>query len=106
MHYCRPIQCHSHQLAFLLVPYESLDPTWLRFAQDQTTLFTPAYQVFGSMCGFGPDLVGIRSVSLAPRYRTAASWSTLIKGLEKIQAARMYDLVPIFTLSSDWVNNS
>ena len=49
----------------------------------------------GSACGIGPDMLGIHSISLAARYRTAASSSTLIKGLEKIQAARGYDLAPI-----------
>ena len=56
----------------------------------------------GSIWSLGPDLLGIRSVSLAARYRTAASSDTLTRGLEKIQAARGYDLVPIFALSSDW----
>ena len=56
----------------------------------------------GSTCGLGPDLVGIHSVSLAARFRTAASSNTLNKGLEKIQAARGHDLAPIFALSLDW----
>ena len=44
----------------------------------------------------------MHSVRLAAGNRTAASSSTLNKGLEKIQAARGYDLAPIFALSSDW----
>ena len=56
----------------------------------------------GSVCGLGPDLVGIRSVSLAARYGTAACSNTLSQGLEKIQAARGYDFAPIFAVSSDW----
>ena len=56
----------------------------------------------GSICGLGPDLVGIRSISLAARCRTAASSNTLSQGLEKMQASRGYDLAPIFALSSEW----
>ena len=40
-----------------------------------------------SVCGLGPDLVGVHSLSLAARYRTAACSKTLNQGLEKIQAA-------------------
>ena len=50
----------------------------------------------GSVCGLGPDLVGIHSISLAARYRTAAWSSTLNQGLEKIQAARGQSVAPIF----------
>ena len=39
----------------------------------------------GSVCGLGPDLVGIHSISLAARYRVAACSSTLIQGHEKIR---------------------
>ena len=59
----------------------------------------------GSMYGLGPDLVGIHSLSLAARYRTAACSNTLIQGLQKIQAAREYDFAPMFALSSDWEKN-
>ena len=38
----------------------------------------------GSICGLGPYLVGIRSISLAVRYRVAACASTLRRGLEKV----------------------
>ena len=41
----------------------------------------------GSVCGLGPDLVGIHSISLAARYRVAACSSTLRRGLEKVSAA-------------------
>ena len=34
----------------------------------------------GSVCGLGPDLVGIHSFSLAPRYRVAACSTTLCQG--------------------------
>ena len=55
------------------------------------------------MCvALDPDLLGFRSVSLAARYRTAASSNTLTEGLEKIMAARGYDWAPIFAPSSDW----
>ena len=54
------------------------------------------------MCGLGPDLVGIHSISLAARYRAAACSSTLNQGLEKIQAARGYNFAPMFALSPNW----
>ena len=38
----------------------------------------------GSICGLGPDLVGIHSISLAARCRTVACSNTLNQGLEKI----------------------
>ena len=52
----------------------------------------------GSVCGLGPDLVGIHSISLAARYRTAACSNTLNQGLEKIQAVRAFDFGPILAL--------
>ena len=54
------------------------------------------------MCGFGPDMVGIHSVCLAARYRTAACSNTLNQGLEKIQAARAFDFAPILALCPNW----
>ena len=48
----------------------------------------------GSVCGLGRDSVGIHSISLAARYRTAACSNTLKQGLEKIQAARAFDFAP------------
>ena len=45
----------------------------------------------GSICGLGPDLLGIRSIRLS-----------LNGGLKKIQAARGNGLAPVFALSSDW----
>ena len=56
----------------------------------------------GSVCGLGPDLVGIHSVSLAAHCRTAACSNTLSQGLEKIQAARAFDFAPILALCSNW----
>ena len=60
----------------------------------------------GSVCGLGPDLVGIHSISLAARCRAAACSTTLNQGLERIQAARGYDFAPVLALSStlspDW----
>ena len=49
----------------------------------------------GSVCGLGPDLVGIHSVSLAGS-------NTLSRGLEKIQAAQGCDFAPVLALSSNW----
>ena len=54
------------------------------------------------MCGLGPDLVGIHSISLAARNRTAACSNTLSQGSQKIQAAREYDFAPVLALSSIW----
>ena len=59
----------------------------------------------GSVCGLGPDLVGIHSISLAARYRTAACSKTLSQGLEKIQAARAYDFAPVLALSYTGTRN-
>ena len=56
----------------------------------------------GSVCGFGPDLVGIHSISLAARYRAAACSTTLGQGLEKIRTAREHNSTPIFALSLVW----
>ena len=70
--------------------------------QARTMPFPPAYFCVGSACGLGPDLLEIHNLSSAGRYRTAANSNTLTKGLEKIQAAREYDLAAIFVLSSEW----
>ena len=52
-----------------------------------------------SVCGLGPDLVGIHSLSLAARYRIAACSTTLSRGLEKISTARGHNCTPTFALS-------
>ena len=56
----------------------------------------------GSVCGLGPDLVGIHSISLAARYRVAACSSTLSRGLEKVSTARGHNCTPLFALSPVW----
>ena len=56
----------------------------------------------GSVCGLGPDLVGIHSISLAARYRVAACSSTLSRGLEKVGTARGHNCTPLFALSPAW----
>ena len=56
----------------------------------------------GSVCGLGPDMVGIHSLSLAARYRVAACSTTPNQGFEKIQAARGHNFAPVFALSPDW----
>ena len=56
----------------------------------------------GSICGLGPVLSGIHSISLAARYRVAACSTTLRQGLEKIQTARGHNSAPIFALSPVW----
>ena len=53
----------------------------------------------GSVCGLGPDLVGIHSLSLAARYRVASCSTTLSRGLEKISMARGHNCTPLFALS-------
>ena len=60
----------------------------------------------GSVCGLGPDLVGIHFVSLAARYRVAARSTTLYPGVEKIQAARGYNFGSNFALSLPTVRNN
>ena len=66
-----------------------------------TMPFPPTFLCVGSVCGLGPDLLGIHTLSFAALTRTAASSNTLTKGPEKIQAARGYDFASIFALSSD-----
>ena len=56
----------------------------------------------GSVCGLGPDLVGIHSISLAARYRVAACSSTLRRGLEKVSAVRGHNCTPLFALCPAW----
>ena len=56
----------------------------------------------GSVCGLGPDLVGIHSISLAARYRVAACSTTLTQGLEKIQTARGHNCTPLSALPPAW----
>ena len=56
----------------------------------------------GSVCGLGPDLVGIHSLSLAALYRVAACSSTLRRGLEKVNEARGHNCTPLFALSPAW----
>ena len=56
----------------------------------------------GSVCGLGPDLVGIHSLSLAARYLVAACSTTLTQGLEKVSAARGHNCTPLFALSLAW----
>ena len=53
----------------------------------------------GSICGLGPDLIGIHSISLAARYRVATCSSTLSRGLEKVNEARGHNCTPLFALS-------
>ena len=56
----------------------------------------------GSVCGLGPDLVGVHSISLAARHRVAACSTTLGQGLEKIQSARGHNCAHIFAVSPNW----
>ena len=51
-----------------------------------------------SICGLGPDLIGIHSISLAARYRVAACSSTLRRGLEKVTEARVLNCTSLFAL--------
>ena len=56
----------------------------------------------GSLCGLGPDVVGIHSISLAARYRVAACSSTLRRGLEKVNEAHGHNCTPLFALCPAW----
>ena len=56
----------------------------------------------GSTCGLWLDVLGIHTICLATRYRTAANSGTLANGLAKIHAAREYDRAPINALTSEW----
>ena len=56
----------------------------------------------GSICGLGPDLIGIHSITFAARCRVAACSSTLRRGLEKINEARGHNCTPLFALSPAW----
>ena len=56
----------------------------------------------GSVCGLGIDLFGIRILSVAARFRTAANSNTLAGGLAKISAAREHDGASHFALTSEW----
>ena len=56
----------------------------------------------GSICGLGPVVIGIHSVSVAARHRVAAGSSTLRRGLEKVNEARGHKCTPLFALSPAW----
>ena len=53
----------------------------------------------GSICGLGPDLIGIHSIILSARYRVAACSSTLRRVLEKVKEARVHNCTLLFALS-------
>ena len=59
--------------------------------------FPADLQRAGSVCGLGSDLCGIRIISLAARFRTAACSGMLANGLAKIRAETM---VPLFMLTA------
>ena len=61
-----------------------------------------AFLQVGYICGLGPDVVGIHSISLAARSRVAACSSTLRRGLEKVNEARGHICTPLFALSPAW----
>ena len=56
----------------------------------------------GSVCGLGIDQFGIRILSLAAGFGTAANSNTLADGIAKISAARENDGASIFALSPEW----
>ena len=53
----------------------------------------------GSVCGLGPDLLGIHTLSLAARERTASNSGTLANGLEKFWQLASVIMLP-FLLSA------
>ena len=85
-------------LFFLMVPHAH--PT-RRFPGPYNALPSSLFGV-GSVCGLGPDLEGIHSISLAARCRVAACSTTLCQGLDKIQTARGHKCAPICALSPVW----
>ena len=57
----------------------------------------------GSVCGLGSDLCGgIRIISLAGRFRTAAWSGTVANGLANIQAAREHDGASVHAHTPEW----
>ena len=70
--------------------------------QVHTMLFLTDLQRVGSTCDLGPDMLGIHTLSLAARCRTASNSGTLANGLPKIQATREYDHATIYALSFEW----
>ena len=56
----------------------------------------------GSVCGLGPDLVGIHSISLAAHYRVASCSSHFAEALKK--SVRQVGTIasPLFALSPNW----
>ena len=65
--------------------------------QDRTTL--SLFMTSGSICGLGPDLVGIHSISLAARCRLQHA-TTLRRGQEKVTEARGHNCTPLFCFYS------
>ena len=66
----------------------------------------PSYLLgVGSVCGLGPDLVGVHSLSFAARYRVAACLPTLRRGFEKNPFGSWTRLHSYFrSLSPVWEN--
>ena len=58
------------------------------------------------MCGFGSGICGIHIISLAARFRTAASSGALVNGHAKIRAAREYDGASICAHTPEWEERS
>ena len=56
----------------------------------------------GSVCGIGIDRCGIRIISLAARFRTAANSGTPVNGPAKHRAARDYDGASIYATTPEW----
>ena len=99
--------CDAHLLHSNLLPRVNLKAE----AQALQCATAGPYNAFptsildvGFVCGLGPYLVGICSISLAAGYRTAACSNTLSQGLEKIQAARAYEFAPVLELTSNCEN--
>ena len=56
----------------------------------------------GPVCGLGSDVCEMHIISLAARFRTAASSGTLVNGLSKIRAAREYETASIYAHTPEW----
>ena len=94
---CATLQCMPFRFWVVFDPY----PRQTKL-QARTMPFPPTYYALALCVALNPTWLGFTLAASLARYRTAASSNTLSKGLEKIQAARGYDLAPIFVLSSDW----
>ena len=87
---CATSRCMPFRYWDILDPYPRRTKLLSRLRPMPTVHYRRPYNAIptnllcvGSICGFGPDLLGIHTLSLAARCRTAANSGTLTKGVEK-----------------------